>query len=462
MKSPSYLYRRKYGFSVRIRVSQDLAPWFSGRDEIRVSVKTTNPKKAAERARLTVGYIQWIFRDIRAGGRMAELTDAEMDKLIKDYVAELLKDNVNLWLKQKPLTDDADVEQRAFFFKSLSIDAHDQMVRRDFEGRYNGSDGSVNACQNVDAMLAGAGLQIAPGSLEYSKLCLRMLKGLADLYQELEHKTMNGILEDEDEGEDDGEEGAAKATAGGIRVIGGNGTVTFGQAAQSYWDERSGDWKPRTRSSYQSAFDHLLEHFGADTPVAEIDYYGMKEYRDKLRGEKKLSVSRTNFYLGFVKAVFNLEMKTTRQLTVNPASGLTLRDDRRRQDLREVFNDDELKKLFVKSLEYGRDRHNLPYKFWIPLLGLYTGAREEELCQMDTTDIVEVDGVWCIDINQNGPQKSVKTSEQRIVPLHPFLVELGLPKFASGSGSYGWLMSSTSSNGSLTCWLIQKLANSMN
>ena len=61
---------------------------------------------------------------------------------------------------------------------------------------------------------------------------------------------------------------------------------------------------------------------------------------------------------------------------------------------------------------------------------MYTGARLEEICQLDTTDIIEVDGVWCMDINQNGPKKSVKTAEQRLVPLHPFLLELGLVRFA--------------------------------
>jgi hypothetical protein len=43
-------------------------------------------------------------------------------------------------------------------------------------------------------------------------------------------------------------------------------------------------------------------------------------------------------------------MKNAHQLTVNPAGGLTLMDNRRRQDLREVY-DDDLKKLFVKSPE---------------------------------------------------------------------------------------------------------------
>ena len=194
MHSPSYLYRKKYSYGVRLRVPADLASWFNGRAEIKLSLHTTNPKKAAERSRMVIGHLQFMFRNIRGGGILAELTAEEMDGLVKAHVAELLKDNIDLWLRSKPLKDDEEVEHQALFFKDLSIQAHDQMVRRDFEGRFNGSDGRVNACNDVDSMLSRAGIEIAPSSPEYAQLCIRMLKGLSDLYGELEDKVSNGIL----------------------------------------------------------------------------------------------------------------------------------------------------------------------------------------------------------------------------------------------------------------------------
>jgi integrase len=59
------------------------------------------------------------------------------------------------------------------------------------------------------------------------------------------------------------------------------------------------------------------------------------------------------------------------------------------------------------------------------LLGLYTGARLEEICQLLRTDVIQQDGIWCLNIDESdAPEiKSVKTSEQRIIPLHPFLVD---------------------------------------
>jgi len=68
--------------------------------------------------------------------------------------------------------------------------------------------------------------------------------------------------------------------------------------------------------------------------------------------------------------------------------------------------------------------------YWIPLLGLFTGARMGELCQLRTTDIHEEDGIWGIAINDDDG-KSVKTSAAvRWVPVHSELARLGLLEYA--------------------------------
>lgn len=96
-----------------------------------------------------------------------------------------------------------------------------------------------------------------------------------------------------------------------------------------------------------------------------------------------------------------------------------------------MFTEGDLQLLFSDSKEYGHDEHTKVANFWIPLLGLYTGARIEELCQLLIEDVVQHDGIWCIDIREdNAERKSVKVGERPIVPLHPFLVdELRFPEF---------------------------------
>ena len=69
-------------------------------------------------------------------------------------------------------------------------------------------------------------------------------------------------------------------------------------------------------------------------------------------------------------------------------------------------------------------------KFWIPLIACFTGMRQSEIAQLDGDDIVNMDGTWCIDINDRGDKRLKNGNAKRIVPLHPILVDAGLVPFA--------------------------------
>ena len=150
----SYLYRKKYSYGVRLRIPREIAPWFSNRDEIKLSLGTTDHKQAKEQARLVAGYLQGIFRNIKR-----------------------------------------EVIQRAAFYRDLQNQAQDQLIRLDLKGEHsNGSDypGAVNAHRETGAMLADACIGLDMGSPEFSKICLRMLQGMVGLYGELESRALNG------------------------------------------------------------------------------------------------------------------------------------------------------------------------------------------------------------------------------------------------------------------------------
>lgn len=62
--------------------------------------------------------------------------------------------------------------------------------------------------------------------------------------------------------------------------------------------------------------------------------------------------------------------------------------------------------------------------------------RSNEICQLDTADVVEVDGIWGFDITHisatGDHDKSVKTGASiRLVPIHPKLIEFGFLNFHS-------------------------------
>lgn len=71
------------------------------------------------------------------------------------------------------------------------------------------------------------------------------------------------------------------------------------------------------------------------------------------------------------------------------------------------------------------EAHPRRARFWVPLLGLFTGARCNELCQLLPSDIHQTEGVWVISINDEG-DKHVKTKAGiREIPVHPELIKMG-------------------------------------
>ena len=97
------------------------------------------------------------------------------------------------------------------------------------------------------------------------------------------------------------------------------------------------------------------------------------------------------------------------------------------------FSEDELKAIFSQPLFVnGHGRHVEgaercgPHEFWLPLLGLFGGLRLKEASQLYLSDVRQVDGVWCLDLNEGTADKSLKNEQSaRLVPLHPALVAAG-------------------------------------
>jgi integrase len=69
------------------------------------------------------------------------------------------------------------------------------------------------------------------------------------------------------------------------------------------------------------------------------------------------------------------------------------------------------------------------WRYWIPLIGYFTGARIREICQLQVSDIKDHEGIVYFDINEDGG-KSLKTSAaRRRVPIHSCLRVLGFLSF---------------------------------
>jgi integrase len=91
---------------------------------------------------------------------------------------------------------------------------------------------------------------------------------------------------------------------------------------------------------------------------------------------------------------------------------------------------EDLVALF-RSDAYLSGRHRKSWQFWLPLIGLYTGARLGEIAQLTTENIVQEDDVWLLVVTDAGKGQKVKTKAAvRKVPLSAHLIGLGLVEYA--------------------------------
>ncbi|MEX3630340.1 MAG: site-specific integrase [Burkholderia sp.] len=126
-------------------------------------------------------------------------------------------------------------------------------------------------------------------------------------------------------------------------------------------------------------------------------------------------------YTKTIKSFFDFAIQIGKYAFENPFANMHLvkKSDREKHtDSWLPYTSGEVQRLFVVEHDDYVRRFNKPDTFFAPLIGLTMGMRIEEIAQLHVSDIYEKNGVWLIDINNNGDNKEVKTSASvRQLPL---------------------------------------------
>jgi len=155
------------------------------------------------------------------------------------------------------------------------------------------------------------------------------------------------------------------------------------------------------------------------------------------QADRTISVTTFNHYVKHLKTLFVYAIQEG-YCEKNPFEGLKIRQKAKVNSLRSRFNSDDLRKLFSPAT-YERKDSPKAYRYWLPLLGLYTGARLNELCQLYIDDIVVIDGIDCLHIRETKPgQKLKNATSERLIPIHPKLKELGFLIYVDGLKERGF------------------------
>jgi integrase len=230
------------------------------------------------------------------------------------------------------------------------------------------------------------------------------------------------------------------------------------KVAEEYFEEmKAGQvWNSKSELEKRTAINKLIEIIG-DIRVDKLSHEVArkykrilmklpsnmrkdKRYRDlsieeivKVKDVKPIAPNTVNNNLSTIIAFASWARKHG-YLSENFFEGMKVTKMKKAQDERKPFSSMDLKKIFDPE-KYLRETAESSFRYWVPLLGLFTGARINEICQLHVSDIKIVDELWCLNINDDddskNPKKLKNKVSSRVFPIHAKLIELGLIEFVN-------------------------------
>jgi integrase len=176
-------------------------------------------------------------------------------------------------------------------------------------------------------------------------------------------------------------------------------------------------------------------------PLRDVMRGDIAEFIDELQKENVSLQTIQKKYLAALNGLFDYGQSAGEY----PAGELPTRNhkiytsrDKKKSALKDGwkhFSDEDLSLIFNPTNYLARAK---PDDYWLPLLGLFTGGRISELCQLKPHNIRQIEGIWSIDINEDDKDQSVKTEAGiRLIPIHPKLIELGFLDYVEDAKAYG-------------------------
>ncbi|WP_240923340.1 site-specific integrase [Metapseudomonas otitidis] len=442
--SPSYLTRNRHGtFYFRIVIPRPLRPLLNGQREVRRTLKTDSERLARKRARQYVARYEAVFDKVVNMVERDELglTEADYKELM-----ELLPDT-------KPMPDFSSPQDKIQSAEPI-------LSEKEIEARQRR--------REIERLLTGAYGRPIPTELE--KTAQQLLE-LSRTYQPTELRAILPKLRDELAlGRLTGTSAASASTAA-PRVDPAMASWTLYQVWQHRLELDKADTAEKSGQANYGGSLELNERFARvmtvltnHKPVCDLSKQDWQAAYDAARKmkvgaeasidpptprddlltddpEQMVGHERTNAFIDAMKRMQH--HARTLDLTAVREEELRIKHVKKRESARtrdgKPFSASDIEAIFSGYIYRGIPPSNrtkaYPFWFWLPLIAYFTGARTNEIAQLDTADIREVDGHPCFDFCPDDPKafeaKRIKTGEARQVPIHPRLIELGLLEYVA-------------------------------
>jgi site-specific recombinase XerD len=433
-RAPSYIVFRAGIVHFRFCLPVDLRPRI-GRTELRISLGTGRLREARGKALALAAVVYAFINQLRAG-RMSELSSEAIYELVRQEMTRILEnDRLNRMRYPQSYKFHVDLPDPDGPYDELHpvenpVRAQATVDRLITEKRWE------HLAKPVMELLDRSKLDVSPWEPEFTETCYQYAQGLGLALDVIRHRCRGNIEYNVEpfvprEPVVPQPEVAVSAPEG----------RKLSDVIALYIQEKtiSDAWGERTREEYPRKIATLTELMG-DVDLSTVNHEFARTYKERLMGHvskgKNLSPRTINNLIQAASGLFDYAERHG-YVAKNVFRRLSLPEKRSARDERDIFSPQDIGTLFGKDYPGGQMKE--PWSFWIPVLGLFTGARIEELSQLYVDDVKRVGGALVIDINDSADDKRVKTAtSKRIVPVHPFVdQELGFCRYVEQAKAEG-------------------------
>lgn len=462
--------RRDGIYYFRRAVPGDVRPLLR-RSELCCSLRTANPGVAGGTARLLYIRSEELFTSLRLSPM---LSDADLARMVQDFYATVLERENQLRLLGRLSMDEEGRQARLQYWEGVA-----EQSRRDLATSNFASADFIAACAIQTSGLAGK-LQ----DLEVRQIQQAMLRGGVDLAQALlaryqgdfGYVPQDPLLKVElARVHEKVESGSPLSTPpASPPSVPTEVSPMFVERAETFRQAqvRHGNWEMQTGLQARKTFELFAEMAG-DRPMSKYARADAVRFKDMLR-DLPGNYGKAVEYRGMTgeaivqatadEDVVRLQPRTVQrhinalstlwaaaveagEVKDNIFAGFKFPNHKKAHEQRAMWSEDKLQKLFSSPVWTGcksAERRSQPGKmiirderYWVPLIGLFSGMREEEICQLLIDDVRVERGIWVFDINALLSKQVKNSNAVRLVPVHSKLIEFGFLEYVRAQRDAG-------------------------
>ena len=464
-------------FYFRSRIPSDLREHFGGMKEFRLSLKCAIKSRSIKISRVLDRKVLRLYETIRQG--MKPLTIEEIKEILRIEIRKQILHAHHVYEGTNRWSDSGVTES----LKSVQL--NESNLKEKLESSFRSYQGEIDS--KLEEILTSLDIEVNKNSVDFKKLRNKFI----DLYL-IRYDWIKDLLNESGKNDSDFKMNAQQKLGLDLFPELMNPIIEnlVPEPKEPYEVQReSTPISPTGKSSLSSNIDAFFERkriegksvkeIGSDRTIAEdfveiigdIDFSRVtkKEVSHYIDIQTKLPTNRKkspkyrdsniqqlvemNLSDEETQSPQNINKKLTKLvafgnwgvrqgiLSSNPFSGMKF-SVKKQSRSRNPFTADELRKIlhpetyfqYTTKFEHpfmpNRSTLQMPY-YWIFLLGIFSGMRTNEMCQLRLIDIKKVSNIWFMFIEDSEETKVKTESAVRKVPVHPQLIQLGFVDYVS-------------------------------